>query len=74
MIRVDINLELLRWARERANISEEQLIKQFPKYSKWETGEVQPTLKQIQKLSKYVHTPFGYFLGIIYLTTPINTL
>ena len=61
MIRVDINLELLRWARERANISEEQLIKQFPKYSKWETGEVQPTLKQIQKLSKYVHTPFGYF-------------
>ena len=56
--RVDINLELLRWARERANISEEQLIKQFPKYSKWETGEVQPTLKQIQKLSKYA---FGYF-------------
>ena len=67
-MRVNIEPDLLRWARERADMDIESLIGRFPKYAEWETGDLCPTLKQLEKLAKAVHTPLGYF----FLSTPPN--
>ena len=60
MIRVPVNPELLRWARERANIAQEDLESKFNKLADWENGQVKPTLKQLESFAKAVHVPFGY--------------
>lgn len=61
MTRIPINPEMLRWARERADVGVEELVKRFPKYTDWEHGSVQPTMKQLEKFSNVTHAPFGYF-------------
>ena len=58
MIRVPVNPELLRWARERADIAQD-LAAKF-KLPEWENGEIQPTLKQLEEFARAVHVPFGY--------------
>ena len=65
-MRVDVKPELLRWARKRAGITIDSLAQKFPKYSKWESGEVLPTLRQLEKFSNTVHASIGYF----YLSSP----
>ena len=60
MIRVAVNPNLLRWARERAGIAQENLAAKFRKLSEWESGETQPTLKQLEAFASAVHVPFGY--------------
>lgn len=60
MIRVKVKPELLRWARVRANIDADMLVRRFPKYLEWENGKVQPTLKQLEKFAKTVHVPIGF--------------
>jgi Zn-dependent peptidase ImmA (M78 family) len=61
MARVHIKPELFRWAIERSRISELSLVKRFPKLPEWETGELQPTLKQVEDFAIRTHTPIGYF-------------
>ncbi len=61
MIQVPVNPEMLRWARERAEISVDDLVHRFPKYIEWERGEVKPTLNQLEKFSSTTHAPLGYF-------------
>lgn len=61
MIRVPINPEMLRWARERADVSVEDLVHRFPKYMEWELGDIQPTFNQLKRFSNTTHAPFGYF-------------
>ena len=64
MIRVPIRPGLLRWARERAGRSKEELAGRFSKIEAWERGEVQPTFRQLEGFAKATHTPIGYlFLG-----------
>lgn len=58
---LNVNHELIRWALERSGRSVEGLARQFPKLGKWESGESQPTLKQLEALSKKTLTPLGYF-------------
>lgn len=60
MNRVSVNPELLCWARERAVITQEELVDKFKKLPQWETGEMQPTLKQLEAFARAVHVPFGY--------------
>ena len=60
MSRVDIKPELFRWARERSGLDGAALAERFPKYAGWESGEVQPTLKQLEDFAKKTLTPFGY--------------
>ena len=60
MSRVPVNPELLRWARERAGIAQENLAGKFKKLPEWESGELQPTLKQLEAFARAVHVPFGY--------------
>ena len=60
MIRVPINPELLSWARQRAGLAQEDLTKKFAKLPDWETGAIQPTLKQLEAFARSVHVPEGY--------------
>ena len=60
MIRVPVNPELLRWACECADIAQEDLTAKFRKLPEWESGEIQPTLKQLEEFACAVHVPFGY--------------
>ena len=60
MNRVPVNTELLRWARKRAGMTQEDLQVKFKKLSEWESGKTQPTLKQLDAFTRAVHVPFGY--------------
>ena len=60
MIRVPVQPGLLRWARERAGRSREDLSRRFAKIEAWERGEVQPTFRQLEDFAKATHAPFGY--------------
>ena len=59
--RVDVKPELLRWARERAGADVDALVRKFPKYREWESGEVRPTFRQLESFAKTVHAGVGYF-------------
>jgi Zn-dependent peptidase ImmA (M78 family)/transcriptional regulator with XRE-family HTH domain len=61
MTRVQVKPELLRWACERSRIDERELGERFPQVEAWESGEKQPTLKQLEAFAKATHTPLGYF-------------
>ena len=67
-LRVDVKPELFRWARERAGIDPDNLVKRFPKYLEWESGEGQPTFKQLEQLAKATHAPIGSF----FLSEPLR--
>ncbi len=60
MIRVSVNPELLRWARKRAGIAQEDLAAKFKKLPEWESGDIQPTLRQMEAFARAVHAPVGY--------------
>ena len=60
MTRVALNPQLLHWARERSGIAPEDLAARFNKLPKWESGETQPTLKQVEAFARTVHVPVGY--------------
>ncbi len=59
-LRVEIKPDMLRWARERANLTTKSLERYFPKIERWEKGEAYPTLKQLEKLARTTHVPIGY--------------
>ncbi len=62
MMRVAINPVLIRWARQRAGVAQEDLAAKFRKLPEWEAGETQPTMKQLEAFAHTVHVPFGYLL------------
>jgi Zn-dependent peptidase ImmA (M78 family)/transcriptional regulator with XRE-family HTH domain len=64
MVRVDVKAELLRWARDRAGFTLDDLSSKFPKLHQWESGEIKPTLKQIENYAKATYAPVGYFFLI----------
>ena len=46
MTRVAVKPEMLNWALERAGLSPPDLEKRFPRLPEWQSGNIQPTLKQ----------------------------
>lgn len=66
MTRVPVNPKLLQWACERSGIAQEYLVAKFKKLPEWESGERQPTLKQVEAFAHAVHVPVGY----LFLTKP----
>ncbi len=58
---VAVKPDLFRWARERSGKDERALLKTFPKLREWESGEKQPTLKQVEKFANATNAPVGYF-------------
>lgn len=60
MTRVPVSPELLRWARERSGLTQDDLTTKFRKLPEWEEGETRPTLKQVEAFARAVHVPVGY--------------
>lgn len=60
MTRIPVKPELLRWARERSALTQEDLAAKFSKLPEWENGNTHPTLKQIEAFARAVHAPVGY--------------
>lgn len=60
MSRIPINPNLLVWARERAGMDSVGLAGRFPRLQDWESGAVQPTLRQLEELARALHVPIGY--------------
>lgn len=61
MIRVPVQPQVLQWAADRAGLPEEALRKRFDKYGQWLTGEIRPTLNQLQEFARATYSPIGYF-------------
>ncbi len=61
MNRVEIQPKMFRWARQRSGLDIAELVQRFPGYEAWESGEKQPTLRQLEGLSRKTMTPFGFF-------------
>jgi Zn-dependent peptidase ImmA (M78 family) len=59
-MRVALKPELLRWARERADLDIANLSHRFPRLAAWEDGRAQPTFKQIESYARATRTPIGY--------------
>lgn len=60
-IKVEISPDTLRWACERAGLSETALARRFPKLEQWLRGDDRPTFKQLERFAQATHAPFGYF-------------
>ncbi|WP_336883746.1 ImmA/IrrE family metallo-endopeptidase [Priestia koreensis] len=58
--RVPVKVELLKWAYYRS-INKEKLHNRFSKLNEWLSGNLQPTLKQLEEFAKATSTPLGYF-------------
>ncbi len=76
MTQAKINPAILRWARDRLQLTEEAVarkigLKEKPeRVQAWEQGESFPTFRQAQELARVLHIPFGYlFLSRPPLTT-----
>jgi len=59
-LRVEVPPEMLRWARERADVTLDALARPLREYPRWERGEISPTLKQLERFARIVHVPIGY--------------
>lgn len=59
-MRVEVKPELLRWARRRSRKDPGALYERFPRLAEWESGEAQPTLRQLEEFARYTHTPVGF--------------
>jgi len=49
------------WARRRSGLAPEDLDRRFPNFDRWESGSLQPTLKQLESLAQATNTPIGFF-------------
>lgn len=58
--RVEVNPELLAWARQRSGLAFDDVENRFPMLASWERGEQQPTLKQLESFAQATHTPIGF--------------
>lgn len=61
MLRVEVPVELITWARERSGVSVDDLARRFPKLREWEAGISSPTLHQLENFAHATHTPVGFF-------------
>ena len=68
IVRVEVNPERLRWARNRARLDADHLTHKFPRYPEWEAGTLKPTLKQLEAVAKTTHAPVGAF----FMSAPWN--
>ena len=61
-VRVEVKPVLLRWARDRAGIQLDDLVRRFPRLARWESGEVCPTRRQLERFAKATHATVGHLL------------
>lgn len=61
MLRVAVQPKLLRWARERIGRSVTDFQSRFKRLPLWESGQENPTLKQLEDYAAATYVPIGYF-------------
>lgn len=61
MTRVTVQPALFTWAYQRAKLDEAELEVRFPRLRAWMAGEVQPTLRQLERYAQATHAPLGFF-------------
>lgn len=59
-VRVPVGPALLRWACRRAGVGSAAVARRFPKFSEWERGETQPTLRQVEEFARFTRAAVGY--------------
>lgn len=60
-VSVPASIPVLRWAARQARLDDAALGKRFRKWPLWLTGEVQPSLKQLEDFARLTNTAFGLF-------------
>ncbi len=60
-MRVNFDQEFIAWAMERSGVDPEVLRRRIPRLPKWESGDAQPTMRQLEAFARATHTPIGYF-------------
>ena len=60
--RVDVNPELLAWARQRSGLPAQHLAARSPRLAEWENGTRQPTFKQLESYAQATYTSVGFLL------------
>jgi Zn-dependent peptidase ImmA (M78 family) len=65
-VRVEVEPEVLAWARERSGYEVDELNERFPKLKRWEQRELTPTLNELEEFARATHTSIGFF----FLQTP----
>ena len=60
--RIAINPEVIAWAIRNSDFDYDYLVNIDKNLSLWLEGKRQPTLRQLEALSKRLHIPFGYLL------------
>lgn len=60
-IHVPASIPVLVWAAGRSHMSDEYLIKRFPRWNQWLGGEAYPTIRQLETFANMTHTPVGFF-------------
>lgn len=60
LLRVQVKPEMLRWARERARLDLDALRETLPAVDHWESGERNPTMKQLERFAAVTRVPLGY--------------
>jgi len=61
MTGIPATVSVLRWAAERARLTDAELEERFRKWPLWLSGEAMPTLRQLEEFARLTHTSFGYF-------------
>jgi len=61
-LRVKVSPAVLSWARERVGWDLADAVShRFSRLAEWESGDAEPTLKQLELYARATHTPIGYF-------------
>ena len=60
-----VNHEIVRWAREESGYGRDRVAARLKvkeeRVRSWESGERQPTQRQLESLAHFLHRPFGIF-------------
>lgn len=59
MPRVAVKPEILDWAVARSGKDRANLVKRFVKLEEWESGEIDPTLKQLEDFARATYPPWA---------------
>ena len=60
MSTVAVSQDILLWALDRSGRTVEDVQLTFPKLHDWIAGVKQPTLRQLERFAKTMHTPLGF--------------
>lgn len=61
MAAIPASIPVLRWAAQRAGLADQDVAQRFPRWTRWLSGDAQPSLRQLEDFARLTHTALGYF-------------